>query len=206
MTRARFPNSVRFAGALALAAFLAVGFTPLGSALHDTALEVPGDDRPCQAIVVLGAGVSMDGVLSAQSLRRLVHGIALWRAGRAPKLILLGPRSTHGPVEAEVRAALARDLGVPADAIVVEAGGRTTREEGEVVARRLAGPAPREVVLVTGVYHMARARALFERAGLTVRPAPVSEAPARPLRPGERLSVAWMVAQEWAAHVYNRVF
>ena len=132
--------------------------------------------QPADAIVVLGAGASRDGLLSDQSLRRLIGGLTLYRRGLAPRVIVLGPAyQGRGPVEAEIRATLARDIGVPAAALVVEGRGLTTRHEAALAAARLRETGGRRILLVTGAQHMPRARLLFERAGLEVIPAPVVE-------------------------------
>jgi uncharacterized SAM-binding protein YcdF (DUF218 family) len=196
-----FPGVFRVLGGTVLLAFLALAFTPLAPAV-DARLDHGEEVSPADAVVVLGAGVSPDGILTAHSLRRAVAGIALFRRGLAPKLLLLGPVSPGGVAETEVRARLARDLGVPEGAIVVEARGLTTRQEALLARQRL--PAARRILLVTGAHHMRRARALFERAGLQVLRAPVAEVSARPNRPDERLQLTRLLVQEALAWLYNR--
>jgi uncharacterized SAM-binding protein YcdF (DUF218 family) len=163
------------------------------------------DDRDlprADAVVVLGSGVMPEGELNDNSLRRTVHGIRLLRRGLAPRLVLLGP-PYQGVVEAEVRARYAADLGVPAEALVVEPGGLSTRDEAALVARRLG--AGRSILLVTGLNHMPRARPVFEHAGLAVAAAPVLEDSARTARPQARLALARALAQELLARAYYRL-
>jgi uncharacterized SAM-binding protein YcdF (DUF218 family) len=191
-------------GAAALAAFVLLAFTPAAGAISRW-LEAPADLRPADAIVVLGAGASRDGQLSNQSLRRLVGGLALYHRGLAPRIIVMGPAYEGGPVEAEVRAALARDVGIPAEALVVESQGVTTRHEAALAAARLPPGGGRRILLVTGVQHMVRARRLFERAGLEVIPAPVVEISAAVQRPENRMELARLVVQEAIARLYYRL-
>jgi uncharacterized SAM-binding protein YcdF (DUF218 family) len=87
----------------------------------------------------------------------------------------MGPGSPGSAVEAQVRATLARDVGIPPEALVVESRGLTTRHEAALAAERMRELGGRRVLLVTGAHHMPRARLLFERAGLEVVPAPVVE-------------------------------
>jgi uncharacterized SAM-binding protein YcdF (DUF218 family) len=191
------------AGAAALAAFLVLAFTPVTGAISRR-LGTPAP-RPADAIVVLGAGAAPDGVLSDQSLRRLVGGLVLYHRGLAPRLIVMGPSYQGSPIEAELRAALARDLGVPAGALLVEGRGVTTRHEAALVAERLRETGGRRVLLVTDVLHMRRAALLFERAGIEVVPAPVVEvSPAVP-RPDGRLELAFLIVQEALARLYYRL-
>jgi uncharacterized SAM-binding protein YcdF (DUF218 family) len=191
-------------GAAALAVFFLAAFTPLAGAVSRR-LETRGEPQPADAIVVLGAGASRDGQLSNQSLRRLVGGLALYHRGFAPRVILMGPAYEGGPVEAEIRATLARDIGISASALVVESHGLTTRHEAALAAARMREIGGRRILLVTGVQHMRRARLLFERAGLEVIPAPVVEISSEGERPENRLELARLVLQEAVARLYYRL-
>jgi uncharacterized SAM-binding protein YcdF (DUF218 family) len=190
-------------GAAGLAAFVLLAFTPLAAALL-RGLSVGGALPRADAIVVLGSGVMPEGELSDNSLRRTVHGIRLFRQGLAPLLVLLGPEY-HGAVEADVRARYAADLGVPAEALIVEHGGHSTREEARLVHARLGRDRPAAIILVTGLHHMPRARRVFEREGMVVAAAPVLEESLRPEGPHARLALALAVAQEAVARAYYRV-
>lgn len=196
-------GAARGIGAAGLAAFALLAFTPLAAALHgglSTASALPRAD----AIVVLGSGVMPEGELTDNSLRRTVHGIRLFRQGLAPRMVLLGPEY-HGAVEAEVRGRYAADLGVPADALVVESGGLTTRDEARRVLARLGRGRGAAIILVTGLHHMTRARRVFEREGMVVAAAPVLEESLRPERPQARLALARAAAQEAVARAYYRL-
>jgi uncharacterized SAM-binding protein YcdF (DUF218 family) len=190
-------------GALVLALLAVIAYTPVIGAITRRLDTVPAPGR-ADAIVVLGAGVSRDGVLSNPSLRRLVGGLVLYRRGLAPRLILMGPAHQRSPIEAEVRAALARDVGIPPSAIVVEGGGLTTWHEAVLAARRVHEVGGQRVLLVTSAQHMHRARRFFERAGLEVVPAPVIEISPAAQSPGGRLDLARAVVQEALARVYYR--
>jgi uncharacterized SAM-binding protein YcdF (DUF218 family) len=197
-------RAAAFLGAVTVAVFALLAYTPLIGAISQRLDAVP-DPGPADAIVVLGAGSARDGVLSSPSLRRFVGGVLLYRRGLAPRLILMGPTYQGGPIEAETRAGLARMLGIPASAIVVEGGGRTTREEAELAASRVRALGGRRVLLVTGAQHMHRARRLFERSGLEVVPAPVIEVSPLAESPDGRLELARLVIMEGLARLYYRV-
>lgn len=200
------PGIVRIAartiGAVGVAAFALLAFTPLAAALHGA---VTGSAAPprADAIVVLGSGVMPEGELNDNSLRRTVHGIRLFRQGLAPRIVLLGPEY-EGVVEAEVRARYAADLGVPAGALIVESGGLSTRDEAERVRARLGRGRP-AIILVTGLHHMPRARRVFEQQGMVVAAAPVFEESVRPGRPQARLALVRAMAQEAVARAYYRL-
>src|SRR4051812_43569822 len=87
--RGRRPPSraAMVAGAIGLAAFAVIAYTP-AMAHVAWSLSPVTSPAPADAIVVLGAGAAPDGTLSDQSLRRLVGGLVLFRRGLAPRVIL----------------------------------------------------------------------------------------------------------------------
>ena len=194
----------RLLGGGVLVAFLLTAFTPVPSLLS-RALARAGPLEPADAIVVLGGGgVQADGSLSDTSLRRTLHGLDLYRRGLAPLLVLAGPRSPHGHVEAEVRAALVRGCGVPQAAVLTAPEGRTTHEEAVTVARLLQPRGLRRVILVADAEGMRRAAGAFERRGFEVAPAPAADVPSLDTGPEERLTVMRRVLIEALALVYYR--
>jgi uncharacterized SAM-binding protein YcdF (DUF218 family) len=196
---------VRTLGGFTLALLFIVAFTPSVALLEERLAPLPAPRAgPADAVVVLGAGVSPDGVLGDHSLRRLVEGVALAHEGGGLVLVLQGPRMGSGVVEAEARAALARRLGLAEARLLVEPRGHTTFEEAKV-ARESLGPERRHILLVTGRYHMPRARRMFERAGFVVTPVPVEETTGRSPRPDARLQAARALLTEMIARAYNRM-
>jgi uncharacterized SAM-binding protein YcdF (DUF218 family) len=191
----------RVTGALAVLGFFVAAFT---SASNEAAwrLAPAADVGPADAIVVLGAYAYADGTLSDSSLRRAVAGIRFYRQGLAPRLVLLGVF-----VEADARARLATELGVPPGAILTERFQPTTRAEAARVAQVLeSGRRARTVLLVTDALHMRRARLLFERAGLSVRAAPTDAATLWATTPEARLRLTRVLAQEVISLLYHRLF
>jgi uncharacterized SAM-binding protein YcdF (DUF218 family) len=188
-------------GALAVLGFVLAAFTPVPNHVA-WRLAPAADVGPADAIVVLGASAYADGTLSDSSLRRAVAGIRLFRQGLAPRLLLLGVY-----VEADARAQLATELGVAPAAIVTERYQPTTRAEAAWAAEVLhAGTHAQKVLLVTDALHMHRARLLFERAGLTVRPAPTDAGVLGGTTPEARLRLTRVLAQEIVSLVYHRLF
>lgn len=187
-------------GAATLVLMGVLAFTPLSDL---TQPDPPPPPRPADAVVVLGSYMGTDGMLSAASLQRAVQGIDLYRRGLAPLLVMLGTRQ-GALAEAEVRARLARDFGVPEAALLTEAGGQTTRDEARRVRALLEPRGARHLLLVTSGEHMPRARELFEQEGFAVTPSPVG--PVRPerVRPEDRLGQARRWAQEMVARLYYR--
>ena len=68
--------------------------------------------------------------------------------------------------------ALARSLGVPADAIIAEDRSTRTVENAREVAGIVRRAGARDILLVTSALHMRRAKLCFEHMGLQVSCAP----------------------------------
>jgi uncharacterized SAM-binding protein YcdF (DUF218 family) len=181
-----------------------VTVTPLPNALFRWS-AIPSDVQTADAIVVLGAAVDPDGTLSPESLLRTVRAIALFREGRSVLVAFSGPPNDGGPTEADVRAALARRMGVPSDAVLTESKARTTREEALRIGATLRARNVRTILLVTDSLHMRRARALFERAGVRVFPATADVRSGSGSAPGRRLLLVRDVLGEWLALGYYRI-
>lgn len=126
---------------------------------------VPGEARP-----VPEWGDAVD---------RLMGGIEVYRADKAPRMIFTGGQLPwQRDIEPEGRY-LAREaiaLGVDPDRVRVTRSVVNTDSEARAIRDELIGrgdsPEP-HVVLVTSAFHMARAQALFEEAGFRVTPFPV---------------------------------
>lgn len=200
-----FARTCRLLGLVGIVVLMTSTFTPLPNLLSRT-LGTPARLGPAEAIVVLGGGgVRADGTLSNASLRRALHGIVLQRRGLAPLLVFSGAAGPHGAVEAEARAALARELGVPSEVILTERTGHTTREEGARIGALLRGRGIRRILLVTDWEGMGRAQGVFVREGFEVLPAPVDDVPGLTDTPEGRLDLTRRILEELFAGLYYRV-
>ena len=134
-----------------------------------------------QAIVVLGGGVSPEGIASPEAAARTRCAVALWRSlPQKPLLVfsggVFGPgvqRQGESPVsEAGSMAAIARGMGVPDHAILREELSLDTLGNFYFTAREIFSRNPVErVTVVTSGYHCARsaliARNLWKPLGIT---------------------------------------
>lgn len=193
---------LRVCGTAAVAGFIAIAFTPLPNLLARSA------DRPrprsADAIVVLGGRVQPGGILGADSFRRTVEGIVLYRRGLAPVLVFSGSLRRGQIPENVIRLELARDLGVPREAILTESGASTTRDEARRLHVLLWPRGVRRILLVSDSQHLARAAPVFRRAGFDVEPVAADFMSTEVADPSERLELGRELAQEWAARVYYR--
>jgi uncharacterized SAM-binding protein YcdF (DUF218 family) len=191
-------------GTIATLLFGVLAFSPLSTILA-RGMMVEGRLEPAAVIVVLGGGgVRGDGALTDSSLRRTLHAIDLYRRGLSPSLLFSGSVSAAGGQESEARARLAREIGIPAGAVMTESRARTTREEAALVAGRLLPLGARRILLVADAQGMRRAREVFARAGFEVLAAPADDVPSVALRPEERLLLMRRVLMETLAWLYYR--
>jgi uncharacterized SAM-binding protein YcdF (DUF218 family) len=130
------------------------------------------------AIVVLGGGVAGKGTLRPSdelfdlSIKRTICGVDLFVQGFAPRILFSGGDASiigSGPKEAFEMKRLARRLGVPEEAILIEDQSKTTYENA-LATKRLIGSAP--ILLVTSASHIPRALGLFRKQGLDATPSP----------------------------------
>jgi uncharacterized SAM-binding protein YcdF (DUF218 family) len=133
--------------------------------------------KRADAIVVLGAA-QYDGRPSPVLRARLDHGIALYRRGLAPVLILTGGVGVGDTVsEAEVGRRYASKQGVPAHRILIERAGLTSDQSMTTVARIMAQHELRSAVLVSDPFHMLRLRILAARLGFRAYSSPTRSSP-----------------------------
>ena len=202
MTRI-WERSIRGLGLFTLVVFLIASLTPVPNiiAARIQAAEVL---QSSDAIVVLGAGISK-GLLKDDSMRRTIRGIELYKGGLAPLIIFSGDELRNEPAEAAVRAEMARELGVPQEAILTLDRTPTTREESIQTADLLRQRNAKRITLVTDSLHTRRAKRLFERVGLEVYPAYSADYVVGITSPLDRLWLSMRVAQESLALIYYRL-
>lgn len=106
------------------------------------------------AIVVLGASVFADGTPSSILQDRLDDGIALYRSGAAPKLIMSGDNSTVAYNEVKAMKDYAVAQGVPSADVFCDHAGFSTYES-MYRAKHVFGA--ERIVVATQAYHLYRA-------------------------------------------------
>ncbi|MBN1418716.1 MAG: envelope biogenesis factor ElyC [Planctomycetes bacterium] len=126
-------------------------------------------------IVVLGGGHIADPALpptsqiGGASLARIVEAVRIQHQMPGVRLLLSGGTSGDPKSDAQVMAEVARAIGVPDEAIVLEEASLDTEEQAETI-EAIVGTEP--FVLVTSASHMRRAMALFEKRGMKPVAAP----------------------------------
>lgn len=168
-------------GALLL---LAIISTPVGALLFVAPLEnlsaplLSPRNAGARAVVVLGGGRLADApeygghdVPAYVTLARLRYAAHLHRVTGLPLLAAGGRPDGVGEPEAETMArSLREDFGTPVE--WVDDDSDNTAQNAQFSARILKRAGIDKILLVTDAMHMPRARAIFEKSGLRVVPAP----------------------------------
>lgn len=160
-------------------------------------------DSPARAdaIVVLGGGVIAECVPNLNSMRRAIRGARLFKDERAPLLVITGGMAGGACPVADGMGELARELGVPAEHILLERESRSTWENAVMTAPLLRAHDVRRILLVTDRMHMRRAAGVFARQGFVIEPSSV------PIYEGHPDNVSMLEAglREAAALTYYRL-
>ncbi|WP_187265828.1 YdcF family protein [Alkalisalibacterium limincola] len=141
--------------------------------------DVPVESLPeADAVLVLGGafGTGNGQFLypsAGGAVDRYWHGARIYHAGRAPQVILSGGRQPHrtgGLTEAEAGAMFLADMGVPREAMILEARAQTTRGHVEELAPLLAEHGISSLLVVTSAAHMRRSIATLSALEVTLVP------------------------------------
>ncbi|HKL54179.1 MAG TPA: YdcF family protein [Wenzhouxiangellaceae bacterium] len=128
--------------------------------------RVPSAD----AIVVLGGGMQPPTSRNpypdlGAAADRYWHAWRLWRAGKAPEIVVSGgalPWRDAVATEADAAVRFLTDLGVPTNRILLESASLDTYQNAQMTEAVLRTRGARKVLLVTSALHMRRALARFE--------------------------------------------
>jgi uncharacterized SAM-binding protein YcdF (DUF218 family) len=151
---------------------LVIGYTPIMHYLvhHDTRID---SLAPAPAVVVLAGNGRTDGELSSQPLDRILRGYEILHAGYAPLLVLTRSENESDSWTSIVRRQMtALGFSYPIETVGPVAD---THDEALAVAALARKNHWTKIILVTSPWHMRRAAAVFESAGLSVICAPSLE-------------------------------
>ncbi|WP_051463201.1 YdcF family protein [Deferrisoma camini] len=180
----RRPRLSRTLVFLAGAGLGALGSGPVAERLVaplERAYPRPAARTRAEAAVVLGGAVDLqhstaDRVELYHRAERVLEGIRLWREGRVRVIVFSGGSGDPDlpdASEAELMAVVARQMGVPDDAIWLQPRSRTTAEDAAYTVPLLRKRGIRRFFLVTTAMDMPRAVGCFRKAGADPIPFPV---------------------------------
>jgi len=167
--------------------YIAIGIlyiisTPIFSNNFFKLIEGSEYRRPISAIDTTDAIVVLSGMLEINEVGdstyiewgdpdRFFGGIALFKGGKAQKLVFTGgkmPWNNNKKTEGQVLKEYAIANGIASEKIFVTKDVMNTAEEA-VAVKKLISPSKR-IILVTSAFHMYRAKSLFEKQGCEVFP------------------------------------
>ena len=117
-------------------------------------------------IVALGGGITADGEPGPATVARARRAAALYRSGRAQRIVMSGAYGMFDPppprAEATVMTQIAVGAGVPAGSITAETRSRDTIGNIWFTKPLLGDPGGCRVIVVTSDWHAARVRYLTQ--------------------------------------------
>jgi len=114
-------------------------------------------------ILVLGCYVHDSGRPSDMLADRLRRGIALYKSGAAPKLLMSGDHGREGYNEVKAMKLEAMDEGIPSEDVFMDHAGFSTYES---IFRARDVFAAKKIIIVTQEYHLYRALYIANALGL----------------------------------------
>lgn len=117
-------------------------------------------------VVALGGGITADGEPQPATVARARRAAALYRSGRARRIVMSGAYGMYDPspprAEATAMAEIAVAAGVPSGSVTAETRSRDTIGNIWFTKPLLGEPAGQRVIVVTSGWHAARVRYLTQ--------------------------------------------
>lgn len=159
--------------------------------------------EPSDVMVVLGAGISMDGQPRSTLRLRLERTLALFEQGFAPRIIVTGAQGDDEPMpEAYAMRNWLLERGVPEEAILCEPNSFNTQQNLENAKALMAEHGLQTAIIVTSDYHLRRALSMAEALGMDASGAGSRNAITRRYR----LSNSIRETLSWVKYTFTRPF
>lgn len=134
--------------------------------------------QTADVIIVLGSGLTHDMKPGPALTRRSIHAADLWKAHYSAYVICSGGFSTTASrSEADGCAEVLRANGVPAEAILLEDGSRSTEENALYSHQIMQAHGWNTALIVSDGYHLLRATWIFSAEGITFTTSPAAMPP-----------------------------
>lgn len=153
---------------------------------HTPAAQLP----TAQAIVVLGGNTAnnrpnwFEPYERSTASSRVDMAAILYKAQRAPLIVLSGAALEGKVSEAQAMAHALKQQNIPDAAMLLEARSRNTHENALFTVAKLKSLGVTRILLVTSALHMPRAMAVFTKQGMTSIAAPLASQIVVPEDPG----------------------
>jgi uncharacterized SAM-binding protein YcdF (DUF218 family) len=145
---------------------IAVAYTPLVSAVGRPLIRRDSIPARVDAIAVLSAGLTPDGMMRRETLERLLSGVTLAKRGLAPLMLVSMERANRGSDSADLQSVISL-IGGGTRTILVDSV-TTTRTEALRMKTIARANGWRTLAVVTSPLHTRRACATFEAVGFRV--------------------------------------
>jgi uncharacterized SAM-binding protein YcdF (DUF218 family) len=179
----------------------------MGSLERDFVSRAMSVISEADAIVLLGGAIRGDTHMGTlpdlnQQADRLLHAVALYKAGKAPVILVTGGAASGSRPEAQQMKEVLMVMGVPARDILLELQSRNTHDNALFSAQILKARKMQRILLVTSAFHMRRASELFVGQGLDTVPAPTDfqRVVGLPVLPGGLPGVGNLARTTYALH------
>jgi len=154
------------AGGILALICIAVAYTPLVSAVARPLIRRDSISGRVDAIAVLSAGITNDGMMRRETLERLLSGLTLARRGLAPVMLVSMERANRGSDSADLQSVISL-VGLGTRTILVDSV-TTTRTEALRMKAIARANGWQTLAVVTSPLHTRRACATFEAVGFRV--------------------------------------
>jgi uncharacterized SAM-binding protein YcdF (DUF218 family) len=145
---------------------IAVAYTPLVSAVGQPLIRRDSIPARVDAIAVLSAGFTPDGMMRRETLERLLSGVTLARRGLAPVMLVSMERANRASDSADLQSVISL-IGEGTRTILVDSV-TTTRTEALRMKTIAQAKGWQTLAVVTSPLHTRRACATFEAVGFRV--------------------------------------
>ena len=157
---------LQIAGGILALICIAVAYTPLVSAIARPLIRRDSIPARVDAIAVLSAGFTPDGMMRRETLERLLSGVTLARRGLAPVMLVSMERANRGSDSADLQSVISL-IGNGTRTILVDSV-TTTRTEALRMKTIARANGWQTLAVVTSPLHTRRACATFEAVGFRV--------------------------------------
>jgi uncharacterized SAM-binding protein YcdF (DUF218 family) len=154
------------AGGILALICIAVAYTPLVSAVGRPLIRRDSIPARVDAIAVLSAGFTPDGMMRRETLERLLSGVTLARRGLAPVMLVSMERANRVSDSVDLQSVISL-IGEGIRTILVDSV-TTTRTEALRMKTIARGYGWQTMAVVTSPLHTRRACATFEAVGFRV--------------------------------------
>lgn len=130
--------------------------------------------QTADVIIILGAGVNVDGSPGWALERRAGQAAELWKDGYAAYILCTGSQAYQRPrSEAEACREVLIQNGIPPEIIFMETRSRSTQENAVYAHEVMRQNGWQTALVVTDSYHLLRSHLIFEREGIAFSESPV---------------------------------